>query len=77
MIPMTPRVREILERRYEVAGRPPEGFVWTAPTKSGHIEPSTLKKPLAKALRLAKVREFVLYSTRHTFATRLTPHVDP
>jgi integrase len=76
-IPMTPRVREILERRYEVAGQPAEGFVWTAATKSGHIEPSTLKKPHAKALRLAKVREFVLYSTRHTFATRLAPHVDP
>jgi len=72
-----PRVREILERRYKVAGQPAEGFVWPAPTESGHIEPSTLKKPHAKALRLAKVREFVLYSTRHTFATRLAPHADP
>jgi integrase len=76
-IPMTPRVRAILDRRYGLAGQPAEGFVWTAPTKSGHIEPSTLKKPHAKALHLAKVREFVLYSTRHTFATRLAPHVDP
>jgi len=76
-IPMTPRVRAILERRYKLAGQPAEGFVWTAPTKSGHIEPSTLKKQHIKALKLSKVREFVLYSTRHTFATRLAPHVDP
>jgi integrase len=36
-----------------------------------------LKKQHTKALRLSKVRELVLYSTRHTFATRLAPHVDP
>jgi len=26
---------------------------------------------------VSKVRTFVLYSTRHTFATRLAPYVDP
>jgi integrase len=50
---------------------PAEGFVWAAPTKSGHIEPSSLKKQHSKALRLCKVRPFVLYSLRHTFLTRL------
>ena len=35
------------------------------------MEPSSLKKQHAKALRLSKVRPFVLYSLRHTFLTRL------
>jgi integrase len=68
---MTPRVRALLEARWEAAGRPLEGFVWPAPTKSGHLEPSALKKQHAKALRLSKVRPFVLYTLRHTFLTRL------
>ena len=71
MLPMTPRVRHILEARWEAAGKPTEGFVWLAPTKSGHIEPSSLKKQHGKALKLSKVRPFVLYSLRHTFLTRL------
>jgi len=53
-----------------------EGFVWPAPTKSGHIDHSTLKKPHARALKLSGVRPFVLYSLRHSFATRVAPHVD-
>src|SRR5271157_3208914 len=64
-------VRAILETRWEAAGRPLEGWVWTAPTHSGHIEASSLKKQHSKALRLSKVRPFVLYSMRHTFLTRL------
>ena len=45
--------------------------MWPAPTQSGHIEPSSLKKQNSKALRLSKLRPFVLYSLRHTFLTRL------
>ena len=45
--------------------------MWPAPTMTGHIEPSSLKKQHSKALRLSKVRPFVLYSLRHTFLTRL------
>lgn len=71
VLPMTPRVRAILQNRWEAAGKPPEGYVWPAPSKSGHIEPSSLKKQHAKALNLSKVRPFVLYSLRHTFLTRL------
>jgi integrase len=70
-LPMTPRVRALLETRWNALGRPAEGFVWPAPSKSGHVEPSSLKKQHAKALRLSKVRPFVLYSLRHTFLTRL------
>jgi integrase len=71
MLPMTPRVRSLLRSRWESAGRPLEGWVWPAPTKSGHIEPSSVKKQHAKALRLSQVRPFVLYTFRHTFLTRL------
>lgn len=71
MLPMTPRVRRLLETRWNVHGRPTEGYVWPAPTKSGHVEPSSLKKQHIKALRLSGVRPFVLYSLRHTFLTRL------
>jgi integrase len=68
---MTAPVREILERRWIAAGKPVQGWVWAAPTKSGHIEPSALKKQHRKALELSKVRAFVLYSLRHTYLTRL------
>jgi integrase len=68
---MTPRVRTILETRWEGLGKPGEGWVWSAPTRSGHLEGSSLKKQHLKALRLSKVHPFVLYSLRHTFLTRL------
>jgi integrase len=71
VLPMTPRVRHILEMRRIAQGKPSEGYVWPATTKSAHIEPSTLKKQHSKALKLSKVRPFVLYSLRHTFLTRL------
>src|SRR5262249_53281230 len=71
MLPMTPRVRTILEARWNAAGKPLEGFVWPAPTESGHVEPSTLRKQHATALRESGVRPFVLYSLRHSFLTRL------
>jgi integrase len=71
MLPLSVRTRNILEARWETAGIPAEGWVWSAPTRSGHFEKSTLKKQHKKALRLSRVRPFVLYSLRHTFLTRL------
>jgi hypothetical protein len=68
---MTPRVRTVLENRWDRIGKPLEGWIWLAPTLSGHVEPSSLKKQHRKALGLAGVRRFVLYSLRHTFLTRL------
>jgi integrase len=68
---MTPRVRAILEQRWEAAGKPSEGWMWPAPTQSEHVEPSTLKKQHTKAIKASKVRPFVLYTLRHTFLTRL------
>lgn len=81
VLPMTPRVRNVLEARWEAAGKPVEGWVWPAPTRSGHVESSSLKKQHAKTFKtiaeqaaknnLKPVRPFVLYSLRHTFLTRL------
>ena len=81
VLPMTPRVRKILEGRWETAKKPEEGWVWPAPTRSGHMESSSLKKQHSRtfdaiAAHAAKnnmkpMRPFVLYSARHTFLTRL------
>jgi integrase len=81
VLPMTPRVRNILEARWKAAGKPDDGWVWPAPTRSGHVESCSLKKQHAKTFKtlaehaaknnLKPVRPFVLYSLRHTFLTRL------
>jgi integrase len=75
-LPMTPRVRRILETRWNAAEKPEEGWVWHAATQSDHINHDSLKLQHKKALRLSKVRPFEVYSIRHTFATRLAPHID-
>src|SRR5205814_5928691 len=71
VLPLTPRVRSVLETRWKAAGRPGEGWVWPAPTQVGHIDHSSLKKQHNRAVPLSKVRRFVLYNLRHTFLTRL------
>jgi len=70
-LPMTLRVRAILERRWEEAKKPQDDWIWPAPTKSGHVEPSTLKKQHRNTIKASKLSPFVLYSLRHTFLTRL------
>jgi integrase len=67
--------------RWEAAGKPAEGWIWAAPTRSGHVESSSLKKQHRQVFKtLAEqdqknnqksIRRFVLYSLRHTFLTRL------
>ncbi|PYV71934.1 MAG: hypothetical protein DMG97_01380 [Acidobacteria bacterium] len=68
---MSPRVRAVLENRWRIAGEPGEGWLWPAETKDGHINHDSLKLQHKKALKLAKVRPFDVYSIRHTFLTRL------
>jgi integrase len=80
MLPMTPRVRAVLEAQWEALGKPSDGWV-PAPTESGHIESSSLKKQHQKVfVTLAEkaqenkekpVKPFVLYTLRHTFLTKL------
>jgi integrase len=71
VLPMTPRVRRMLEQRWLAEGQPSEGWIWPARTRCGHVDRSSLKKQHRKALRISGVRPFVLYSLRHTFLTRL------
>jgi integrase len=71
LIPMTPRVLAVLQARWSAQGKPVQGWVWPAGTKSGHMNHSTLRRPHRTALEESKVTPFVLYSARHTFLTRL------
>jgi integrase len=73
-IPVSPRAQAILEMlRGEVEG----SWIFPAPTRSGHIEPSSLQGQHAKACKLAKVEHFPLYTFRHTRLTRWAPFMDP
>lgn len=87
-IPMTPNVQAILDMRLT---RGADGaWVFPAPTRSGHIEPPSLRKQHAKAISEATrlLREesgdpkrsfggFERYTLRHTCLTRWAPHMDP
>lgn len=87
-IPMSPRVKATLQMRLAKANG--SAWVFPAPTKSGHIEPSSLKKQHIKAIAEATriLREetrkkdaqfalFELYTLRHTCLTRWAPQMDP
>jgi integrase len=73
-IPLSQRVQSILAmRRGHVEGP----WIFPAPTKSGHIEPSSLQGQHAKACKLAKLEHFPIYTFRHTCLTRWAPFMDP
>jgi integrase len=85
---MTPNVQAILDMRVSKAAG--SAWVFPAQTKSGHIEPSSLKKQHARVISEATriLREetgdpkrtfasFELYTFRHTCLTRWAPHMDP
>jgi integrase len=73
-IPLTLRASALLEMR-RVAGT--GAWVFPAPTRSGHMEKSSLKKQHPKASKLAKVPSFPLYTFRHTCLTRWAAFMDP
>jgi integrase len=70
-LPMTRRVRSVLEGRWLAAGKPQTGYVWPGETRKGYIHDETVRRWHLKTLEAAKVRPFVLHSIRHTFMTRL------
>jgi integrase len=87
-IPMTSRVKAILEMR--LAKSAGSEWVFPAPTRTGHIEPSSLKKQHANAIAEAtrilrketgsdeqKFEGFEFYTLRHICLTRWAPHMDP
>ncbi len=72
-VPLSERAQEVFARR-----RGGESvWVYPAPTSSGHIEQSSLKKQHAKACEEAKVKAFVPYTFRHTCLTRWATILDP
>ena len=73
-IPLTQRAQSILEMRRTFVDGP---WIFPAPTKSGHIEPSSLQGQHARACVLAKLEHFPLYTFRHTCLTRWAPYMDP
>ena len=71
VIPLTQRLRSVLEMRWENAAKPDDGWVWPAPTKQGHVWHDSIRVQHKSALKASKVRPFVIYAFRHTFLTRL------
>ncbi len=67
VLPLTERAAALIEMRRELASCE---WVFPAPTRSGHIEKSTLKKQHARACRMAVVSPFTMYDLRHTCLTR-------
>lgn len=73
-VPLSGRAASILSLRREAF---PGEWVFPAPTKSGHIEPSSIAGQHTKACTLGKLSHFPLYTFRHTCLTRWAPHMDP
>ena len=71
VLPMTPRVRAVLENRWLAARKPDAGYVWPGETSTGYIHDETVRRAHLKVIEASKVRHFVLHSIRHTFLTRL------
>src|ERR1035438_1671086 len=85
-IPMSNRVASVLDMQRTLSQ---SERIFPAPTKSGHMEKSTLKKRHAKACKGKSkddkntgqksfdIQPFALYTLRHTCLTRWAPHMDP
>ena len=73
-IPCSQRVLSLLDMRR--AGATSE-WVFPAPTKSCHLEASSLKKQHTAALEASGVAPFVMYTFRHTCITRWAKYMDP
>jgi integrase len=64
------------KHRYRAAGLSDQ-WVFPAPTRSGHIEQSSLKKRHKEACTAAGVEYFVPYTLRHTCLARWASAIDP
>lgn len=73
-IPLSQRVAVALEMRQT---NTVSEWVFPARTRSGHIEPASLKRQHVKACTGQSIEPFPLYTLRHTCLTRWAPHMDP
>jgi integrase len=74
MLPLVPTVFDALKARKDGQGSPAEGWVFPAPTRSGHLESDGLAKDQhALALKNSglKLKKFEPYCLRHTALTNL------
>lgn len=71
MLPMTPRVYELLQVRHESAGFPEDGWVFASGAKCGHFDGNAAKDQHTRALKDSDVLDFVPYVLRHTALTKL------
>src|SRR5579864_2897224 len=74
-IKITDRVKSIMEMR--LTDTDPDTWLFSAATKSGHIEASSLRKQHSKALKMSGVAPFELHVLRHTCLTRWAKWMDP
>jgi integrase len=73
IVPMTPRLRDILRSRWEKVGKQTSGWVFPAKKASvGHIVPNTIYQPHLDAVTNSGIceKQFVLYALRHTCLSR-------
>jgi len=75
VIPLSDRAESVIESRRQ--GDRSSHWVFPAPTRTGHIEKSSLKKQHLRAIKDSKVAPFVFYELRHTCLTRWAEHMDP
>jgi integrase len=73
-IPLSTRAEALLQMRQLAAT---SEWVFPAPTKSGHIEQSTLRRQHEKACTVAGLNHFPFYTFRHTCLTRWSQCMDP
>jgi integrase len=73
IVPMTPRLRDMLENRWEKVGKQTSGWVFLAKKAAvGHIVPNTIYQPHLDAVKSSGIceKQFVLYALRHTCLSR-------
>jgi len=73
-IPLSKRAEAALEMRGPAAA---SDWVFAAPTKSGHIEQSSLRKQHKTACTDVGLAYFPFYTFRHTCLTKWSQHMDP
>jgi len=73
-IPMTPRVTAITNSRIASSA---DSWIFSAPTRSGHMEGSSVRKQQTRVFSVTGIKPFELYCLRHTCLTRWAPKMDP
>jgi integrase len=71
MLPMTPRVYDLLRNRHASAGSPADGWIFPSGGQYGHFDGNVSKDQHRKALDNSAVKAFEPYILRHTALTRL------